>query len=144
MHGFSTTRSWNLQASKYGMQSTNYTLTPGNDYLTLNATGANPVFWLETGFSKLVKGLDGPLIRMRIKRTGGAGWVGKFRWKNAAHTYQDANSLSIADGTVTGQWVILQWDVRAIGDYEASDILGIEFSLGKLPGCFLNILLLIR
>lgn len=130
MNGYSTTRSWNLQASKYGMQSTNCTLTPGNDYLTLNATGASPVFWLEPGFTKLVKGKDGPLIRMRVKRTAGTGWVGKFRWKNAAHTYQDANSLTISDNTVTGQWVIIQWDVRTVGDYATTDILGLEFALG--------------
>lgn len=133
MQGFTTTYAWALQASKLGFLTTNITLTAGDSYLTVNTTGASAEFHTSE-FVKTTKGFFlgslAPIVRMKIWRTGGSGWTGKLRWSTASHTYEDANSLSISDDTITGQWVTIQWDLRGNSDWTSNNIKGVQFFLG--------------
>lgn len=112
----------------------NYTLYAG--YIRLTPT-ANYPNWLTPSGLK-IDGRKYDKIQMRIRRVSGTGWQGVVYYDNVTHSYSGSYYKQIADGTIIGQWVILEWDMAALTlggtDWTSSpNINAIRFDLANTP-----------
>lgn len=114
--------------------SLNYTLYPG--YIRLTPT-ANYPNWLTPSGLK-IDGRKYDKIQVRIRRVSGTGWQGVVYYNNITHNYSGSYYKQIADGTIIGEWVILEWDMAALTaggtDWTSSpNIDAIRFDFANTP-----------
>jgi hypothetical protein len=90
--------------------------TIGANSLTITSSGTDPILYSPT---IALNGAAYDKVRMRVKRLNstGIGWDGSLFWNNANHGDNGNYGLGIADTTVTGQWVILEWDITKATNY---------------------------
>jgi len=84
------------------------TLSPGAGFITLKSGNSDPMLMRDN--LNFVGG-QYDKIRMRIKRTAGTGWDGTLFYSNQNHGESASYCQQIADATVTGQYVVIEWDM---------------------------------
>jgi hypothetical protein len=80
----------------------------GTDWMTFASANSDPMLAHDL-FS--FSGATYDKVRARVRRTAGSGWDGMLVYINAHHNEDGGYTKSIPDTTVTGQWVILEWDM---------------------------------
>jgi hypothetical protein len=129
--GFDPYETWHFDSSVDGWTSTDATLSVGNGFVTVTPTGANPSISLSSDFSPGFNGAAYRIVKARIKRVSGTGWVGKLRWKTASHGFSASYEKTIADpGISVGSTSIVDWDVDGIVDWTGGTITNIQLLLG--------------
>lgn len=129
--GFDPYETWHFDSSVDGWTSTDATLSVGNGFVTVTPTGANPSISLSSDFSPGFNGAAYRIVKARIKRVSGTGWVGKLRWKTASHGFSASYEKTIADpGISVGATSIVDWDVDGIVDWTGGTITNIQLLLG--------------
>ncbi len=126
--GLEIGKSWNFDADVEGFVALSGTLTWSNGALQLNSSGTDPA--LRTPGISLV-GSKNYLLRMRIKRVAGSGWDGTVYYTTAGHGESETYRKQITNGTATGEWRILEWDMSDIADWVGSTVINIRFDLGN-------------
>jgi hypothetical protein len=108
------------------------TLTQGADSVTIDSTGVDPQF---VGPAISVPGATHNRIRARVKRISGSGWDGRAFYTTSGHSFTSSFHKQIADTTVIGQWVELEWNMSSLtvgdsSDYSGNTITRIRIDLG--------------
>jgi Domain of unknown function (DUF1983) len=126
--GLEIGKSWNFDADVEGFVALGGTVTWSNGALQLNSSGTDPA--LRTpGIS--IAGSKNYLLRMRIKRVAGSGWDGTVYYTTAGHGESETYRKQITNGTATGEWRILEWDMSDIADWVGNTVINIRFDLGN-------------
>lgn len=71
------------------------------------------------------------LVRMRVKRLAGSGWDGKIYYNTSGHGESETYMKQVADGTITNEWRILEWDMSSLSDWTSSTIINFRIDLGS-------------
>jgi hypothetical protein len=111
-----------------GWTGTSASLAVSGGFLAVTATGSNPKFKTAT---IAVDGSAYPLVRLRVKRTGGSGWTGTLRY------YYSGGSavLTVSEPPQIGsEYVEVDWDLSAQTLYTGNTITAIEIQLGTASG----------
>jgi hypothetical protein len=111
-----------------GWTGTSASLAVSGGFLAVTATGSNPKFKTAT---IAVDGSAYPLVRLRVKRTGGSGWTGTLRY------YYSGGSavLTVSEPPQIGsEYVEVDWDLSAQTLYTSNTITAIEIQLGTASG----------
>ncbi|MCP4597801.1 phage tail protein [Neptuniibacter sp.] len=127
---------WTFDNADHGFTETNLTEALNPNFIALTATGLTP-YWQSHNFN--LSGASAPLIRAKVRRTAGAGWVGSITYKTSGHSFDPVNYVeTIPDTTIVDQWVILEWDMSSLTeggtDWADSTIEAIELRLGADVG----------
>lgn len=95
--------------------------------LVFAPSGANPSFTTAT-FTTALSGAQYPVVRMRLKRTGGSGWIGRLTYTvSGGSTY----TLTEVEPTYDAMgWASLDWDLSAQTNWTNNAIAKLKFELG--------------
>jgi len=127
-------RAWNFQNSAESWAAgSDATITVQPSYIDVQAIGANPAIASPAGLG--IYGAGFTLVRARVRRTGGSGWLGHlFYATESGHGMSGSYYKEIADATLTGEWVVLEWDMTALtaggSDWTSSTIDQLRLDLG--------------
>ncbi len=112
--GFKAKETWSFggsAATLHGWTTDRITKSGGHNYLRLDSTGTDPVFRSpEISFW----GGTNTLVQVKIKRVSGSGWHGALYYDTNDHDETEDYKKLIADPTVTGEWVIAEWDMSSL------------------------------
>lgn len=125
--GLEIGKSWNFDSTVEGFVALGATVTWSNGSIQLTSSGTDPA--LRTPGISIAGGAN-YLVRMRIRRVSGSGWDGKLYYTTASHGENETYRKQISDGTATGEWRVIEWDMSDIADWMASNVLNIRFDLG--------------
>ena len=129
--GFDPYETWHFDSSVEGWTSSNATLTVGNGFVTITPTGANPSISVASDFNPGFNGAAYRIVKARIKRVSGTGWVGKLRWKTTSHGFSASYEKTISDpGISVGSTNIVDWDLDGTTDWTGGTITNIQLLLG--------------
>ena len=136
--GFKAKETWSFggsSATLHGWTTTNITKSGGHNYLRLDSTSTDPVFRSpEISFF----GGTNTLVQVKIKRVSGSGWQGDLYYDTNDHDESEDYKKKIADPTVTGEWVIAEWDMASLSDggndWLQHDIGQIRLDFGSTSG----------
>jgi hypothetical protein len=129
--GFDPYKTWHFDSSVDGWTSSDASLSVGNGFIKVTPTGANPAINLASDFSPGFIGAAYRIVKARIKRVSGTGWVGKLRWKTTAHGFSATYEKTIADpGIAVGTTNIVDWDLDGTTDWTGGTITNIQILLG--------------
>lgn len=131
--GFTPYLMWDFRSTADAWGSSGATLSNGTEAITITSTGIDPQFLSPT---ISVVGSRYTKIRARVKRTAGSTWDGTCFYVNGGHGYSGSFNKVIPDSTVTGQWVILEWDMAALtlggSDWTGGTTAAIRLDFGGL------------
>jgi len=123
---------WDFNGSTQSWVAVNATLTSYSDSMGLSATTTDPEL-ISPALS-----LNGEFygkVRMRVRRDAGTGWQGTLYYSTGGHGSSESYKKTIANATVTGQWVILEWDMHNLtaggSDWSSNTITAVRFDLGN-------------
>ena len=126
--------SWSFAASSLeGFIATHATLvSQNNGTVRIDSTSADPI--LESPSGLAVLGKDDFIIRARVQRAAGSAWDGKLFYGTAGHSFDAGYYKNHTDTTITGEWVILEWDMSALtaggNDWINNTVIQIRLDLG--------------
>jgi hypothetical protein len=134
---FSSTIAWDFTNSLNGWTVVNATSTLNPTTVTLAASASDPEFKSPTGLT--INGAVYDRVRARIRRLAGSGWDGYCYYTTSGHTtYTGSYYRKVLPDptTVTGEWVIVEWDMTALTaggtDWVSSTITGIRLDFGNV------------
>jgi hypothetical protein len=133
--GFKAKETWSFggsAATLHGWTTGEITKSGGHNYLRLDSTDTDPVFRSpEISFF----GGTNTLVQVKIKRVSGSGWQGTLYYDTNDHGETEDYKKVIADPTVTGEWVIAEWDMSSLtngdNDWTQHDIGQIRLDFGE-------------
>ena len=133
--GFKAKETWSFggsAATLHGWTADRITKSGGHNYLRLDSTGTDPVFRSpEISFF----GGTNTLVQVKIKRVSGSGWHGALYYDTNDHNESEDYKKLIDDPTVTGEWVIAEWDMSSLtnggNDWTQHDIGQIRLDFGN-------------
>ena len=133
--GFKAKETWSFggsDATLHGWTTYQITKSGGHNYLRLDSTGDDPMFRSpEISFW----GGTNTLVQVKIRRHAGTGWQGNLYYDTNDHGESASYTKKIADPTVTGEWVIAEWDMSSLtvggSDWRNHDIGQIRFDFGN-------------
>ena len=126
--------SWPFAASSLdGFLTANATLvSQNNGTVRLDSTGSDPILASPSGLT--VVGADNFIVRARVQRVAGSAWDGSLYYSTAGHGETGSYYKAHTDTTVTGQWIVVEWDMSALTvggtDWIDNTILQIRLDLG--------------
>ena len=139
--GFDSGVVWYFDSGVEGWTASNAAITQANGWIHIVATGSNP-----KAISPVISviGSQYSLIKLRVKRVSGDGWVGKLRYSTSGHGFSDSYYLELAapEFDIQGNAVINfeMSDLTAGGnDWIANIITGVEITLGATAADVLDI-----
>lgn len=126
---------------EFGWTSYNCNLVKNYDYLSVDATGNDPAFVSPAGIE--AQGAANTKVRMKIKRTSGAGWVGKMYYATGTRNSGvvrgfNENYVQFSNQIPPlNQWCIIEWNMDAsatpagrLNDWSVNTIYRLRFDLG--------------
>lgn len=117
-----------------GWTAANSTLAAGTGFVTQTYTGAGQLI------SPAISIVGGTYdkVRMRVKRTGGAGWTGKLYYATSGHAFTTGFYATIAADPGMSDWYILEWDMTKLTagttDWTSNTIIQLRFDIGAVSG----------
>lgn len=94
-----------------GWSATSISSSDGQDFLRLTSNTTDPQF---TSPKFTLWGGSNTKIQVKIKRTAGSGWEGTCYFSTGAHNFDEDYRESILDPTITGEYVIAEWDMYSL------------------------------
>jgi hypothetical protein len=92
-----------------------------------------PDFASPTGLS--IQGSRNTIVKVRIKRTSGTGWVGRMYYATAAHGFSTEYYKDVPDSTSSGKYRIIEWDAQELtaggSDWVDNTITQLGFDFGE-------------
>lgn len=127
---FSPYKTWEFRGTTDGWTSVGMSsFAPNVDSVTATSNGTDPIIRSPTNLNFSGKLYD--KVRARVKRTGGAAWDGNLYFVPTTGEVEGALGSSwVADTTVNGQWVIVEWDMSALVGWTGKTIEHIRIDLG--------------
>lgn len=137
--GFDPYKTWYFDATDEGWAGYGATVTwssgsegmPG--VITVSSTSTNPQLYLSSDLTTAIVGNRYSTLRIRIKRTGGSStsWNGTLYYKTASHGFSSSYKLTIVNPDIAVDEIAsLDWDMSAVPDWLASNILNLRLDLG--------------
>ena len=113
----------------------NCNLTVSNNYMTVTATGYDPIFEKATSFD----GLTYRYIIARIKRTATTGWAGECFYATGGHGYSASFVKAVAvPAEIDAGFVYVVWDMHSLDaggtDWRDSTITSIRLDFADADG----------
>lgn len=132
---YAVAQAWNFNGSAESWTASGATLAAGGLALLVTSTGTDPQL-MSPAVS--INGAGFYQVRARIKRAAGTGWEGTLYYSTAGHSFSASYRKTVADTTVTGQWVVVEWDMLDLtaggsgnsSDWINSTITGLRLDLG--------------
>ncbi|GEM_PF-2331220 len=137
---FAPNRTWDFASTVEGWvgEAGTATVTYGSNSIIVTSAGSDPRLGSPSGLS--MDGSQNDKIRIRVRRTAGAGWDGACYYTatagpNAPHSYSGSYTKKVTpDPTAGGAWTIIEWDMANLsaggGDYVLSTIGQFRLDLG--------------
>ena len=108
----------------------NATLTAGATFVTVSATGVDPMIRRTVSFA----GSQYPYVQIRILRTAGTGWDGKIFYTTAGHAESGVYYAQMTEPVYGGQFQWITVDMRSLTlggtDWTDNTITGIRLDFG--------------
>jgi hypothetical protein len=133
--GFDTAKTWYFDASVEGWTSAEQGMSWANGVVTLVPTGPDSVFTSPDNLG--ISGAKYSLIKVRITRLAGTGWVGRVQYTTAGHGFSMSHRLAIPapKDFAIGQTAIVAFDMTHLtageDDWVTSTIKRIRFFFGN-------------
>lgn len=128
---YAVAQAWNFNGSTEGWLADFATLTAGALSVQLASTGTDPRL---TSPAISIGGAGFYQVRMRVKRLAGSGWEGTIFYATSGHGLSSSYRKTVPDTTVTGEWVVMEWDMLnlTVGgtDWISSTITQLRVDLG--------------
>ena len=134
--GFDVAKAWYFDNNVNGWAAAGAaTLTASNGWVTLTNTGSGGSAVLTADLSPGINGGQYSLVKLRIRRTAGAGWAGNLYYKTSGHGFSSSYYKNLANPSLAvGADTILEYDMTALTaggqDWRNGTVLNLKIELG--------------
>jgi predicted phage tail protein len=123
---------WQFDTSVEGWTVSGGTISASGGKLVVASSGSDPYVMSPT---IAVPGALYTLVRVRVTRTGGAGWDGRLFYRTAGHSWGAYYKNRTNPNLAVGQSITLEYDMAALdaggADWISNTILGLRLDLGS-------------